>query len=610
MRTGKRKIKYDTKYDGYFGRANKETLVRKQDGNVHDTIKTIVYVSEHYHDQTQKIALNLKGNSILSTAENIYQFCYTYFQYKEDGFGVDSVRTPNRAWADRKDGIDCDCYSALISCILTNLGLSHTIRMSANYKVGKYNHVYIILPDESGQEICIDPVVDQFNQEHTFLSKSDTKMEIQVLNGVKKPYSKPSRDSIIERYQESKPIIGWIITNELRKESRIRKAIAQYAKRNNFSISSTEDIIANVLYMADKKRWYELATSNHIIKRSNRNFTIREKDILIYLGLGNSNIGLLGMLLFDAKIMELWLENTNNLEFASQIVKDIMRFTKNRQVIRKHIPFKQVEKFAKSSHVHDKQACICSSKKTQALVQNQDPISNFLQLSIVINTSKKGEVIRTVKQMYKPDRSKQSNRLHSKLTRVYIAKEKADQLRSPNQPLNGWLSALGTAAGAAFGVPQVGAIVGGTVENITGSSGGNGYVGGQTYVWPDGKPYNRSNTKAVNLEIYNKRMDAFGKKPYADDVILKYNEIKAQKGNVDPTQTEYLQQITPIIKGYEKKITQQKQLRAKQIQARNTKVLVQKAKEEKNAKNSNVLKYTAIGVGTAGLLFGVYKLIK
>lgn len=612
MRGGSKSIKFDSKYNRFFGKANRNTIIRHKKGDVHDTIKTIVYVSEKYNSQTKQIAQKLTGNSILSTAENIYNFCYSYFQYKEDGFGVDSVRTPNRAWYDRKDGIDCDCFSALISCMLKNLGLSHTIRMSANFQANSFNHVYIILPDERGNEICIDPVVDKFNQEHDYLTKSDTKMEIQVLNGVNLPNSKPSRESIISYYNSYKPIVGWIINHELRADSRIRKAIGQYARRNNFNTESAENIIANVLFMADKKRWYDLARSNRIIKRSNRNYTIREKDILIYLGLGNSNIGLLGMLLFDAKIMELWLETTNNLEFATQIVQDIMRFTENQKTIRKHIPFKQISKFAKSSNFKDYHTCYCPTEQANDLIHNQDPISNFLQLSIVVNTAERGNMIKTVKRMYKPDGSKESNRLHSKLTRVHVAKRNVDQIKPQSQPLNGWITALGTAAGAAFGAPQVGALVGGTVESLTADTGGggSGYVGGQTYVWPDGKAYNRSNSKSVNMSIYTKRMDEFAKKPYSDAVILKYNEIKAQKGNVDPTQSEYLQHISPIIKGYEKKITQQKQQQVQQLQARQAEVQIRKAQEDKTKKNNDIIKYTALGVGGVGLLFVAYKLVK
>ncbi|HAA21848.1 MAG TPA: hypothetical protein DCP28_24915, partial [Cytophagales bacterium] len=67
------------------------------------------------------------GQTKLETANNIWTFCYTHFQYKEDRKDREELRTPARAWHDRKSGIDCDCFSILVLALCNELGLEAVV---------------------------------------------------------------------------------------------------------------------------------------------------------------------------------------------------------------------------------------------------------------------------------------------------------------------------------------------------------------------------------------------------------------------------------------------------------------------------------------------------
>ena len=123
-------------------------------------------------DQTKAIAQVLKGNDTYSTASNIWKFAYHYIQYKEDENGKEQLREPNRSWADRESGIDCDCYSILISSILTNLGIDHKYRITKYNGNDYYQHVYVVIKQKNGKEIIIDPVVNSFDYQKPYTGKT------------------------------------------------------------------------------------------------------------------------------------------------------------------------------------------------------------------------------------------------------------------------------------------------------------------------------------------------------------------------------------------------------------------------------------------------------
>ncbi|MBL4862192.1 MAG: hypothetical protein JKY09_04135 [Crocinitomicaceae bacterium] len=119
-----------------------------------------------------------------SLAKGFGTSAFSHFQYTRVEERKEQVRRPARSWKDRKDGIDCDCFTVLIGSILTNLGIPFKMRMT-RYQAADFEHIYPVAETPNGEEIIIDCVVHRFNYEVPYTQKKDEKMELQYLNGVK-----------------------------------------------------------------------------------------------------------------------------------------------------------------------------------------------------------------------------------------------------------------------------------------------------------------------------------------------------------------------------------------------------------------------------------------
>ena len=131
--------------------------------------------------QTAKLAPVLKAPDLRQTCSNIWHFLYGHIRYLKDEEGKEQIRSPARAWRDRKVGIDCDCFSVFVSSILTNMGIPHLLRIT-KYSANRFQHIYPVVPCPSGY-ITIDCVTDYFDYEVPYSEKKDFKMELQFLNG-------------------------------------------------------------------------------------------------------------------------------------------------------------------------------------------------------------------------------------------------------------------------------------------------------------------------------------------------------------------------------------------------------------------------------------------
>lgn len=185
MQGRKKHIKSGNQYNRYFAKSKQQSIEIPKA----DVMTTLDYMQELILNtlyQTKAISNVLKGNNIFNTAKNIWYFLYENIQYKLDEVGIEQLREPNRSWADRKEGIDCDCFSIFTSSILTNLNISHSLRITKYNGKQNYQHVYVVVTDENDNEIIIDPVLDSFNTEKKYSEKHDKKMKIrhQVLNGI------------------------------------------------------------------------------------------------------------------------------------------------------------------------------------------------------------------------------------------------------------------------------------------------------------------------------------------------------------------------------------------------------------------------------------------
>lgn len=186
--SGYRKIRSGVQYDKYFSAPELDERIIIEDGEVSDTVELMKKVVWKYLPDTEQIAVEMKSPSVKRTSENIWNFLYHHIQYKLDKEGLEQLRRPARSWADRKSGIDCDCFAIFCSSILTNLEIPHSFRITKYEGSDYFQHVYVVVPYGGGL-IKIDPVLSTFNYEKPFSTKRDIPMnlngiDVAVLSGV------------------------------------------------------------------------------------------------------------------------------------------------------------------------------------------------------------------------------------------------------------------------------------------------------------------------------------------------------------------------------------------------------------------------------------------
>ena len=193
----KRNIANGAAFDALFAKPLFLDPTIKKGATVNDTVKFIPKVVRETLFQTNKIAALLKGRTVYDTCGNVWDFVYKHIAYKKDEEGKEQIRSPSRAWHDRFEGVDCDCYTVFISSILSNLKIKHKLRIT-KYKQDHFQHIYPIVPTAEGKYITVDCVVDRFNYEEPYSEKQDTNMDLEYLNGI------PSTNNV-----DVQDLMGW-----------------------------------------------------------------------------------------------------------------------------------------------------------------------------------------------------------------------------------------------------------------------------------------------------------------------------------------------------------------------------------------------------------------
>jgi len=171
-----RHIKLGHQFNGYFPMATGIDAVVASSAGLDQTIALMQRIVPETKSDTLRIAQKLKRGSLSETCKAIWEFVYLHIQYRSDKVGVEQVRRPARSWADRQQGVDCDCYSVFISSILMNLGIPHSIRITKYNGRPNFQHVYPVVPN-GNSPITMDCVTDRFNHEVPFSEHRDYKMK-------------------------------------------------------------------------------------------------------------------------------------------------------------------------------------------------------------------------------------------------------------------------------------------------------------------------------------------------------------------------------------------------------------------------------------------------
>ena len=109
---------------------------------------------EQFCEQPRDLVNQLRGYSIDSTCQAIFDYMIkrTYYQLDDDGEQL--IKSPARLIADGCG--DCKSYTMFIACCLHCLDIPCIVRF-VNFDGGdQYTHVYPVAIDENGNEIVMD----------------------------------------------------------------------------------------------------------------------------------------------------------------------------------------------------------------------------------------------------------------------------------------------------------------------------------------------------------------------------------------------------------------------------------------------------------------------
>lgn len=183
MASHKRPIQDGSQYDKLIDLAEVDGMyeLKKKNYDTTDTVKLMADIVNKHYKQVARLADHLKKPTLKQSLRNLWDFAYTHIQFTEDPKTKESVRRPATTWADRKEGVDCDCYGVFVGSILKNWKVPFAFRR-ADYGNGGYQHVYVVAPMngkkgqlDNGAYYTIDPVLNAFDLEKKpIVRKSDT----------------------------------------------------------------------------------------------------------------------------------------------------------------------------------------------------------------------------------------------------------------------------------------------------------------------------------------------------------------------------------------------------------------------------------------------------
>jgi len=139
-----------------------------QDQDVPSIIRGITYYHKRHAPQYDKIAGTFDVGTERDIARALFNFCKRNIEYCVQTEDLQSIRSPGRILSEGSG--DCKHYASFIAGILDALKRAG-LDIDWAYRFAKYqdlagnitNHVFVILYDQDGREIWIDPVLNWFD---------------------------------------------------------------------------------------------------------------------------------------------------------------------------------------------------------------------------------------------------------------------------------------------------------------------------------------------------------------------------------------------------------------------------------------------------------------
>jgi len=144
------------------------SVVLLQDQDVPAIMRGITYYHKRHAPQYDKIAGTFDVGTERDIARALFNFCKRNIEYCVQTEDLQSIRSPGRILSEGSG--DCKHYASFIAGVLDALKRGG-LDIDWAYRFAKYqdlagritNHVFVILYDQDGREIWIDPVLNWFD---------------------------------------------------------------------------------------------------------------------------------------------------------------------------------------------------------------------------------------------------------------------------------------------------------------------------------------------------------------------------------------------------------------------------------------------------------------
>ena len=157
---------------------NKRLIVRYQDTN--DIIKALQEAHKNNASEYDKIAPRFWNGNKKALLKRLFNFCKKNIRYEIETDQNQTIKTPGAILAQGKG--DCKHYASFINGVVSacnrkyNCNIDNYFRFSG-YKIGatEPQHVFAVVKNADGEEIWIDPVLENFNEHKETTYQTDKK---------------------------------------------------------------------------------------------------------------------------------------------------------------------------------------------------------------------------------------------------------------------------------------------------------------------------------------------------------------------------------------------------------------------------------------------------
>lgn len=160
----------------------------KYDQGTGDIIKELLKAHKDEAKEYDKIYAYFVGNNNYETAKNIFNFLKRNVRYNIEAGSKQTLKSASSIIAQGYG--DCKHYSQLAGGILDAISRNKK-KINWCYRFASYNdkkqiqHVFVVIKNNDGSEIWIDPVLNKFNEKKEYTYKVDKKpMALYRISGV------------------------------------------------------------------------------------------------------------------------------------------------------------------------------------------------------------------------------------------------------------------------------------------------------------------------------------------------------------------------------------------------------------------------------------------